>query len=467
VPSIEQVLNQLEKQRSGSLKGLVEFLSIASVSADPDRSNDVAACARWLAERFGECGLEVSVEETAGHPVVLAQSEFRSDRPTALVYGHYDVQPVDPIGQWVTPPFEPTVRKTPANTDALYARGAADDKGQIWSHVQAVAAWQALGGLPINLIFLIEGEEEIDSHHLPTFLESHRDKLRADIAIVSDTNCFARGVPAITTGLRGLVYSEVTLRVAENDLHSGIHGGAVMNPALGLARLLSKLHDEENRVTLNGFYDEVLPLSDAARESWEGLPFDQAGYVKNLGLRGGEQSLSGEAGYSTVERRWARPTCDVCGLTSGYQGAGAKTIIPASATAKVSFRLVPNQDPLAVQYALMEFVGQNCPAGLTAEVIHFAGAPAVSVPSEGPWVQAAVAAVKRGFGVEPVLIREGLTIPIVNLLRQRVGLDTLLVGFGLPDDNPHSPNEKFDLDCLHAGARTAAALYGLLAKIRL
>jgi acetylornithine deacetylase/succinyl-diaminopimelate desuccinylase-like protein len=397
---------------------------------------------------------------------VLAQNEHRPDRPKVLLYGHYDVQPPEPLAGWTSPPFEPTVRKTAAGTDAIYARGAADDKGQIWAHIEAIAAWQSVaGGLPVNLVAVFEGEEEIDSHHLADFLTAHQQTLAADIAIISDTNSFARGKPAITTGLRGLVYSEITLRASANDLHSGIHGGAVRNPAIALAKLLADLHDASGRITLDGFYDEVELPTPSERRMWADLGFDERAYAAGLSLVGGEQTLAGEADFTTLERKWSRPTCDICGITSGYQGPGAKTIIPASASAKVSFRLVARQQPLRVRAALEKFVHDRCPQGLEATFFHYAAAPAVSVDHRGKWASVASEAVAQGFGVRPVFIREGLTIPIVNLLKHKLGLDTILMGFGLPDDNPHAPDEKFDLGQLRAGARTAAAFYGRAATV--
>jgi acetylornithine deacetylase/succinyl-diaminopimelate desuccinylase-like protein len=423
------------------------------------------ACAGWLAEQILGTGLTAEVIPTPGHPIVLAQNEHRADRPTILLYGHYDVQPPQPLDAWTTPPFEPTVRKTAARTEAIYARGAADDKGQIWAHIEAIGAWQSVGGgLRVNLIALFEGEEEVDSHHLADFVSRHRQRLRADIAVISDTNGFARDQPAITTGLRGLVYSEISFHASASDLHSGIHGGAVRNPAIALARILAELHDESGRVTLEGFYDGVELPSEMERRSWRRLGFDEAAYAGALGLARGEQTLGGERGFNTIERRWVRPTCDVCGLTSGYQGPGAKTIIPASATAKVSFRLVPGQDPLRVRAAFENFVHHRCPSELAVTVSHYAAAPAVIVNPRGRWASAASDAVACGFGAAPVFIREGLTIPVVNLLKNKLGLDTILLGFGLPDDNPHSANEKFDLDNLGAGARTAAVLYGTSAR---
>ncbi len=458
------VLERIQSRHDTAVAELSEFLRFPSVSADPECARDVKACAQWLAGQISTTGLTAEVVPTPGHPIVLARNEHRSDRPTVLLYGHYDVQPPEPLEAWVTPPFEPTVRETAAGTDAIYARGAADDKGQIWAHIEAIKAWQSVGGgLPINLIVLFEGEEEVDSHHLADFLTSRRETLRADVAVISDTNGFARGVPAITTGLRGLAYSEVTLRAAANDLHSGIHGGAVLNPALALAKLLAGLHDESGRVTLNGFYDHVELPSESERRNWARLGLDEEAYAKGLGLARGKETLAGEAGFTTLERKWARPTCDVCGLASGYQGPGAKTIIPASATAKISFRLVPGQEPLRIHEAFEKFVHDRCPSGLAATISRFAAAPAVLVDRQGRWVSAAANAVARGVGSPPVFTREGLTIPVVNLLKSVLGIDALLIGFGLPDDGPHGPNEKFDLENLRAGARTAAVLYQTLA----
>jgi acetylornithine deacetylase/succinyl-diaminopimelate desuccinylase-like protein len=464
--SLAAVLQHIDSHHDQSVTQLCEFLKFPSVSADPNRAADVKACADWLANKISASGLSAEVIPTPGHPIVLARNQHIPGRPTVLLYGHYDVQPPDPLAQWITPPFEPTVRKTPANTDAIYARGAADDKGQIWAHLAAISAWQSIAGrLPINLIALFEGEEEIDSHHLPAFLDAQRDKLQADIAVISDTNGFARGIPAITTGLRGLVYSEITLRSSTSDLHSGIHGGAVLNPAIALSKILAKLHDHSGKVMLENFYDNVELPTESERKDWANLPFDEKSYASSLDLWRGETTLGGETGYTTLQRKWSRPTCDICGLTSGYQGPGSKTIIPASASAKISFRLVPRQDPFQVREMLEKFVSDQTPPGLETKITHYAAAPAVLLDQNSQWLTAATAAITHGFGRPPVLIREGLTIPIVNLLKQKLNLQTLLVGFGLPDDNPHAPNEKFDLESLKAGTRTAAVLYASFAKL--
>jgi acetylornithine deacetylase/succinyl-diaminopimelate desuccinylase-like protein len=463
--TLATVLRYLQSRRDAAVAELSEFLRIPSISADPARAADVAACAQWLARHLSQIGLTSEIIPTPGHPIVLARNEHRADRVTVLLYGHYDVQPPEPLDAWTTPPFEPTVRKTAAGTDAIFARGAADDKGQIWAHMEAISAWQTVGGgIPVNLTVLFEGEEEVDSHHLADFVSSRRELLTADVAVISDTNCFSRGVPAITTALRGLVYSEVTLRAAAHDLHSGIHGGAVRNPALALAKLLAQLHDDSGRVMLEGFYEGVQLPAQSERRTWAELCFDQDAYANGLGLVRGSETLCGETGFTTLERRWARPTCDVCGITSGYQGPGAKTIVPASASAKVSFRLVMGQEALRVRSAFERFVRDHCPHGLDPTISHYSAAPAVTIDLDGPWIAAAKEAIATGFGTAPAFIREGLTIPVVNLLKKALALDVLLIGFGLPDDSPHAPNEKFEIEYLQAGARTAAALYWNLAE---
>jgi acetylornithine deacetylase/succinyl-diaminopimelate desuccinylase-like protein len=428
----------------------MDFLRIPSVSTKPEHSQDMRRCARWLAEHMRRTGLWAKVQPTGGHPIVLAGTKRVPGRSTVLLYAHYDVQPPEPLDQWTTPPFDPTVRN-----GAIFARGAADDKGQLFAHLQAIHAWQRQGGLPVNLIILVEGEEETGSDHLETYLNQHKADLAADIAVISDTRQFARGLPAITYGLRGLVYSEVFITAASHDLHSGIYGGAVPNPANVLAELLATLHDKRGRVNIPGFYDDVLSLAPAERRAWQKLPFDEAQFARDLHLPG----LCGEKGFSTIERRWARPTCDINGLTSGYQGSGAKTIIPAQASAKVSMRLVPNQDPAKVQAAFQQALRQRCPTTVKIEFAEHSLARPVMVPLDNPATGLAANAVRQGFGVDPVMIREGGSVPVVEQIKSILGIDVLLVGFSLPDDCVHAPNENFDLDALHCGTRTAAALY--------
>lgn len=459
---IETVLQAIESRRAQSLEDLKQLLRIPSVSTKPEHAPDCAKCAQWIAGKLRDARLEAQVLPTGGHPVVLARNAHQPGRPTVLFYGHYDVQPPEPLEEWKSPAFEPTVRKTGAGTDAIYARGAVDDKGQVWAHIEAISQWQRAGGLPVNLVMLIEGEEEIGSENLERFVKEHKAELKADIALISDTGQFARGRPAITYGLRGLVYGEVVLTGPSHDLHSGMYGGAVPNPANVLCALLATLHDNDGRVNIPGFYDDVQPLSTAERADWAKLPFDEKAYLASLDL----PSVSGEKGYTTLERAWGRPTCDINGITSGYQGHGAKTIIPSKASAKVSMRLVPAQDPLKIVTAFEQALRERRPANVKIAFARHGLAGAVLVPREGKAISLAAQAVQAGFGVAPTLIREGGSIPVVGLIRRELGIDTLLVGFGLPDDRVHSPNEKFDLDALHAGTRTAAVLYAKLAELR-
>jgi len=453
---LKAVLQTIDSRRQEIPSSLKDFLRIPSVSIDPNHTPDMQRCAQWLSEQLSAGGLDVKVMPTGGHPVVLAKNHHQPGRPTVLFYGHYDVQPPDPLELWTTPPFEPTVRG-----NALFARGAADDKGQVWAHVQAILAWQAQGGLPVNLIVLVEGEEEIGSEHLIDFVRANRDALAADVAVISDTNQFARGVPAITYGLRGLVYMEVTLTGAGHDLHSGLYGGAAPNPANLLCELLATLHGKQGRVAIPGFYDQVVALTAQERQMWRTLPMDEKAFSEELKI----PATLGEAGFSTLERIWARPTCDINGLTSGYQGPGAKTVIPSKASAKVSMRLVPNQDSIAIRDAFTQTLRDRCPPGVSIDIVCHSHTPAALVPMHSPAMELAAEAVEIGFGIRPTLIRGGGSIPVVQLIKSILGIDTLLIGFGLPDDRVHSPNEKFDLDDLHNGARTAAALYERLARL--
>ena len=454
--SLDDVLKTLEGRKDQAVSALSDFLAIPSVSTKPDHAADCRRCAQWLADQLNFGGMTASVMETPGHPVVVAKNKHEAGRPTVLMYGHYDVQPPEPLELWKSPPFEPTVRD-----GKLFARGAADDKGPVWAHCEAVIAWQANGGLPVNLTILIEGEEENASENLQVFVEQYADDLRADVAVVSDTGQFARGLPAITYGLRGLCYQEVVLTGTNSDLHSGMFGGAVPNAANALCKLIAGLHDADGRVTVEGFYDGVEPLTDAEREQWKTLPFSDAEFAESLGIPHG----NGEAGYSTLERRWARPTLDVNGLTSGYQGEGAKTVIPAVAAAKISMRLVPGQDWKDVRAKFQQTLRDRCPANCKIAFLDHGGIDAGVVPMDSVAAKLAAEAVEIGFGTAPVFIREGGSIPVGSLFKNVLGVDTLFVGFGLPDDRIHAPNEKMDLAAFHAGTRTAAALYAKLADL--
>lgn len=457
---LEAVLKTIDGRRDGAVSLLKDFVAIPSVSTQPEHSDDVRRCAQWVADQLRFAALDVAVLETGGHPCVVAKNKHIAGRPTVLVYGHYDVQPAEPLELWKSPPFEGTIGKTIAGTEALFARGAVDDKGQVLCHLEAIMAWQAHGGLPVNVTVLIEGEEEIGSANLGGFISRHRDALAADVCIISDTNQFARGFPAITTGLRGLVYQEMIVRGPNRDLHSGIYGGAVTNPANALAKLIASLHDENGRVMVPGFYDDVIEPSEVEKLAWQGLPFDDAAYKLEIDI---PAAAGGEKGYSILERTWARPTCDVNGLTNGYQGVGAKTVIGAYASAKISFRLVANQNPEKIRDSFQQAMRDRCPAGVTLEFLDHGIAPAYLVPQDHWGVAAARRAIQTGFGKPATLIGSGGSIPIAATIKDELKIDSIFVGFGLPDDAVHSPNEKFDLDCLYAGSRTAAALYAELA----
>ncbi|MEM6329235.1 MAG: dipeptidase [Planctomycetota bacterium] len=447
----------LDAQQQAQQDRLMELLRIASVSADSAHAADVARAADWVAERLRTMGLTVEKIATPGFPLIYAESPPVPGAPVALVYGHYDVQPPDPLDEWLTPAFEPTIRD-----GNVYARGATDDKGQMLTHVESVAAaLEADGALPLQVKFLIEGEEEVGSENLEPFVAANQDKLACDVVVVSDSSQFAPGVPAITYGLRGIAYYEIRLTGPSQDLHSGSFGGGVTNPANALAKMLAALVNDEGQVQVPGFYDDVTPLTEREREEFAGLDFDEAAFCRQLGVDG----ATGEAGYTTLERRWARPTCDINGLWSGYQGEGAKTVLPARAGAKVSFRLVPNQDPAKVTAGLRELLEPLVPPGIRMELIDFHGAPGVVFPLDSPYMAAAAAAIEHGFGRRPVMIREGGSIPIVNTFAQQLGADVLLLGWGRDDDNAHSPNEKFNLADFHRGIASSRRLWAELAKV--
>lgn len=447
----------IESQRQSLVNELCELLRIPSVSADPAHRDDLVRAADWVAERFHRMGFAAEIIPTAGHPLVYAESPPVPGAPTVLVYGHYDVQPADPIDEWVTPPFEPTERD-----GNLYARGATDDKGQMLTHMLSARAWlEVEGRLPVNLKYLIEGEEEVGSSSLQEFLPEQAERLAADCIVISDGAQFGPGLPAICYGLRGIAYFELRLKGPDRDLHSGTFGGSITNPANALARILAALVDEQGRVQVPGFYDDVVPLTPGERDQLAALPFDEVQYLKQVGVTG----AVGEVGYSALERRWTRPTCDINGLKSGYQGEGAKTVLPATASAKFSFRLVPNQSPERVAKGLRALVERLCPPGITFELDDHHGSPGVLVPLDSPYVQAAARAVEHAFGRPPVYTREGGSIPIVTNFHETLKIDTLLLGWGQDDDNTHSPNEKFSLADFHRGIRASARLWDELSRV--
>lgn len=453
--SLEQ---HLQATRDDRQQRLMELLRIPSVSADPAFKSDVAKAADWVANRLASMGLTPERIETPGNPIIYAETPPVAGAPVALVYGHYDVQPPDPLDEWRSPPFEPTIRD-----GNVYARGATDDKGQMLTHIESVAALlEAEGKLPMQVKLLIEGEEEVGSENLEPFVKANKEKLACDCVVISDSSQFAPGVPAITYGLRGIAYYEVRLQGPRQDLHSGSFGGGVTNPANVLAKLLAALVDDDGRICVPGFYDEVVPLAQRERDEFASLPFDEKAFGEALGVDG----VTGEAGYTTLERRWARPTCDINGLWSGYQGEGAKTVLPAKAGAKFSFRLVPNQDPAKITAGIKQLFEPLLPPGIKMELIDFHGAPGVVFPLDSPYLQAASAAIEHGFGRQPVMIREGGSIPIVNTFAEQLDADVLLLGWGLDDDNTHSPNEKFNLADFHRGAASSARLWHAIAKTK-
>lgn len=440
-------LDYTNEQFDRFVSDLVALLRIPTVSTDPAYAEDVARGAEWLADHLREIGVaHVEVVRTEGHPIVYAEHLPHADRPTVLVYGHYDVQPPDPVALWNSPPFEPT-RKN----DTLYARGACDDKGQLMMHVKALQSYLATGSTPpVNLKFLIEGEEECGSPNLAPFIEKHKDKLAADVVAISDTAMFAEDTPSITYGLRGLAYVEVELTGPNRDLHSGIYGGAVDNPANVLSRLIADLHDDDRRVTVEGFYDDVIPLTPDERETFANLPFDEDGWLDEVGLADART----ESGYSVKEAISARPTLDVNGLWSGYQGEGAKTVLPAKAGAKISCRLVPGQDPHDITRKLRRHFEAHVPDTVTLSFTNLHGGQPVLVDTSHPAMQAAADAIAAVFDQAPVFTRDGGSIPIVAEFKRLLGLDSILMGFGLNSDAIHSPNEHFGLNRYAKGIRS-------------
>ncbi len=435
---------------------LLEFLRIPSISTDSQFHPDVRRAAEWVANQFHGIGLTTEVIETTGQPLIYAESPPVPGKPVALVYGHYDVQPADPLDQWITPPFEPAVRN-----GNVYARGATDDKGQMFTHFKSVETWlKSQGSLPLQVKFLIEGEEESGGGGLDEFMlrPTTKEKLACNVVVISDTSQFARGVPAITYGLRGIAAFELRLQGPKQDLHSGTFGGALTNPLNALCTMIAALKDEHGRVQVPGFYDDVQPLTDEERKQFAALPFDEPKFADQIGVK----ELAGEEGFTTLERRWARPTCDVNGMGGGYQGEGGKTIVPAKAFAKFTCRLVPKQDPEKIAKAMETFLRERCPPGIEMELSCSHGAPGVVVPFDSPYMQAASRAIEQGFGVKPVFMREGGSIPIVRKFAELLDADVLLLGWGLDDDNLHSPNEKFCLADFHRGIKSSAALWGEL-----
>ncbi len=453
---MKELFDYLKKNESVHLEQLLSLLRIPSISALSAHREDIERAADFLCDELRELGLVVEKITGDGNPLVYAQTEQDPARPTILIYGHYDVQPVDPLHLWKSPPFEPLVEN-----GIIYARGSSDDKGQLYAHVKALEAFVRTGTpLPVNLKFLIEGEEEKGGHSVYEYTENNPEKLRCDAVLVSDTSLYNEKTPAITYSLKGLCFMEIRLEGPGQDLHSGSFGGTVQNPGNAIAQIVASLKDTEGRVRIPGFYDDVLDLDPEERTAFDSLNYTE----ENLKQDTGAPAAFGEAGYTTLERMWGRPTCDVNGLWSGYTGEGAKTIIPAKAGAKVSMRLVPNQDPEKIARLFTEYVQDNAPAGVRVEVENLHNAKPVLVSRDSAMMQAGMRALETGFGAAPVFIREGGSIPIVGTFQSALKAPVVLLGYGLPNDNIHSPNEKFHLENYYNGIRTSVAFFMEAAK---
>jgi acetylornithine deacetylase/succinyl-diaminopimelate desuccinylase-like protein len=456
---MDKVVDFINVNRDRYVDEMKRYLAIPSISALPEHKGDVRKCAEWTADELRRIGLHnVRLEETPGHPVVYGEWLGAPGAPTILFYGHYDVQPVDPLHLWTSPPFEATIRD-----GEIYARGSADDKGQVFMHFKAVEAHlKQHGTLPVNMKFLIEGEEEVGSANLDNFIQSHKELLKADVVVISDSPMFDRGIPSICYGLRGLTYFQIDLRGSKSDLHSGSFGGAVANPAMVLAQVLAQMKDKSGRIKIDGFYDDVVPLREEERAEWQKLPFNEKKYRQELGA----PKLFGETGYSTLERVWARPTFEVNGLLSGFTGEGAKTVLPAVAMAKVSMRLVPNQDPNKIGDLFEAYVQKVTPKTVELKITRMHGGKPWMTAFDNPFVQAAGRAIEQGFGQRPVFNREGGSIPVVSTFQEELGLPCVLFGIGLPDENAHAPDEKLDLGNFHNGVIASAYLYREIGQLK-
>lgn len=453
------VFSRVEKEQATYLEELREYLRIPSISTDPEYAGEVSRCCDFVVDRLRDAGVSARRLDTGGHPLIYGEWLGAPGAPTVLFYGHYDVQPVDPLDEWRNPPFEPTVEG-----DHLVARGATDDKGQSYTHIKAVEALLSeRAALPVNVKFLLEGEEEAGGESIERHVrEDGGAALAADCVVVSDTSMFGPGQPSLLYGLRGIQYMEIFVEGPRRDLHSGTYGGSVANPANALAQILARLQDPETgRILVPGFYDDVRPLSDEERAALAALPFDEDRHRSGVGA----PELFGEQGYTTLERAWARPTCDINGIKAGYQGRGAKTVLPARASAKVSMRLVPDQRPDDIAEKFREFIAANAPRGVTATVRAVHGTAAVRLSPHGPFMDAAAAAQEDVWGRPPVLVREGGSIPIVATFAEVLNAPVLMMGFGLPDDGLHSPNEKINISQFYGGIRTIVRLLDRLGQM--
>lgn len=440
------------------LTDLFDFLRIPSVSARSEHNADTQRAAKWLHDRFAKMGFAVETCATPGHPIVLAEWRKAPGAPTYLVYGHYDVQPPEPLNLWTTPAFEPAVRD-----GKLFARGSVDDKGQLFAHVAALeTTLEVHGKLPVNIIVLAEGEEEVGSEHLAPFIEKNKHRLACDGVVISDSAMFAPGIPSILSSLRGLAYFEINVRGPATDLHSGSYGGAVVNPAMALARILATMHDANGKVTIDGFYDDVKPFPPNVIAGMRDLPFNEDDFRKEVGAT----ALGYEKQYTVLEKLWTRPTCEVNGLLSGYTGEGAKTVLPAVSMAKVSCRLVPSQDPAKIEQLMKAHVAKVAPQGVTVTVTHLHGGKPWRADLAGPLFEAAKKALKAAFGRDPVVTGEGGSIPVVGDFERILGVPVLLMGFGLPGENAHAPDEWMSIENFNKGMRAIAALFEQLGAKR-
>lgn len=455
---MEKILSFIESDHERYLGELKELLSIPSVSSKGERKPDMHRAAEWLTTHMTNIGLHnVQIMETEGHPVVYADWLGQTGKPTILIYGHYDVQPEEPTEKWESPPFEATIRD-----GNLYARGTADDKGQIFIHLKAIEAFLRNSNvLPVNIKFILEGEEEIGSDHLPKFITEHKELLKADLVLISDTDMFAKGVPSVTYGLRGISYMEVEVTGPNSDLHSGSFGGSIHNPIQALTEMIASLHDKNGHITVKGMYDDVRPLTKAERAAFKKLPWNDKKYAKSLGVR----HLYGEKGFTTLERLWVRPTLECNGIWGGYTGEGVKTVLPSKAFAKISMRIVPDQSPMRVAKLFEKHLKAIAPRTVTVEVRCLHGGESAITPVDSPGVQAAVVALEKGFGKKPLYQREGGSIPIVVDFKRLLGIDSVLLGFGVPEENAHAPNEFIILDNFFGGIKTVAYYYNELPKL--
>lgn len=446
----QAVQDYIDRNRQRFQDELFEFLRIPSVSAVTESKEDTRRAATWLADKMKSAGLEVSVHETDGHPIVLGEwRKAGADAPTVLIYGHYDVQPAEPLELWTSPPFEPTIRD-----GRIYARGSVDDKGQLYLHVKSLEAHLAVNGkLPVNVIVIAEGEEEVGSENLMPFVREHRDRLACDAIVISDTTMVGPGMPTIGASLRGLAYFEIRVQGPGQDLHSGSYGGAVLNPATALARIIASFHDENEHITIDGFYDDVDP-AETFRANMKRVPHDADEFLKETGA----PVAWGEKGYSTVERTWVRPTCEVNGLLSGYTAEGSKTVLPAKAMAKVSCRLVPDQDPKKIAKLFEAHVRKVAPAGVKVEIIEMHGGRPWRARLEGKLVEAGARALKSAWGKDVIYAGEGGSIPIVPEFEEVLGAPAILLGFGLPGENAHAPDEWFSIENYELGTKAMAQL---------